>query len=33
MRPAVILTVGVGMPPHASPERMDAEEHVHYDIW
>ena len=33
MRPAVILTVGVGMPPHASPERMDAEEHAHYDIW
>ena len=33
LRPAVILTVGIGMPPHASPERMDAEEHAHYDIW
>lgn len=33
LRPAVILTVGFGILPAASPERMDAEEHAHYDIW
>ncbi|MDO5843985.1 MAG: nitroreductase family protein [Methanocorpusculum sp.] len=33
IRPVAILTVGEGMPPETSPERMDAEEHAHYDGW
>jgi Nitroreductase len=33
VRPVAILTVGEGMPPSSSPERMDPEEHVHYDLW
>ncbi len=33
IRPVAILSIGVGMPPEQSPERMEAEEHVHYDVW
>ncbi|HJJ57207.1 MAG TPA: nitroreductase family protein [Methanocorpusculum sp.] len=33
IRPVAILAVGFGMPPEISPERMDAEDHAHYDVW
>lgn len=33
IRPVAILCVGEGIAPEKSPERMDAEEHVHYDVW
>ncbi|MDO5845845.1 MAG: nitroreductase family protein [Methanocorpusculum sp.] len=33
IRPVAIIPVGVGMPPEKSPERMEAEDHAHYDVW
>jgi nitroreductase len=33
IRPVAILVVGRGMPPESRPERMDPDEHVHYDVW
>ncbi|HJJ42303.1 MAG TPA: nitroreductase family protein [Methanocorpusculum sp.] len=33
IRPAVILCIGTGTMPDKSPERMDPEEHAHYDVW
>ena len=33
VRPVAILSVGVGVVPSSAPERMDAEEHAHYDVW
>jgi len=33
IRPIAILTVGKGMPPELRPERMEPEEHTHYDVW
>jgi len=33
IRPVAILAIGFGIPPEKSPERMDPEEHAHYDVW
>ncbi|HJJ38921.1 MAG TPA: nitroreductase family protein [Methanocorpusculum sp.] len=33
VRPVAILSVGVGTLPASSPERMNPEEHAHYDVW
>lgn len=33
VRPVAILSVGFGSLPPSSPERMNPEEHAHYDVW
>ena len=33
VRPVAILSVGFGSLPSSSPERMNPEEHAHYDVW
>ena len=33
IRPIAILAIGVGIPPEKSPERMNVEDHAHYDVW